>query len=162
MQIWISVYPAIQVSSSNPFFSNDLEGLIKIIILLGTVVGAVWVMLKGKLQQDINGVGERTKNLENTTVAHDTALDELKERVMRVENTASNLAVTVGEVRRSQEAVTDQMREMQVNIIGEIQRTREVMRQDNSAMRERVVRLETVNEIEQKLGRKISELSRDD
>lgn len=167
MHFWISAHVQTQaalvaVQPSDPFFTNDIEGALKVGGMILAIVSAFWVMLKGKLQQDINGVGERVKKLEEAEVSHDARVDLLDNQVRDLTTNYANMRETVGEMRRAQEAISDQMHEMQVSIVGEIQKTRDTVRREMSAVRERVVVLETVARIEQSLGRKLTEVVRGD
>lgn len=141
-------------ASPDPFFTNDWMGFFKILGMVAGFTVVVWGMMKGKLQGDINGVGDRVKQLELEKERVQERLDEVTFGVRESRQDRANLHSQVGEIKTAQGNLTDLIHEMQVNIIAEIQKTRDTVTEAHIKLRERIVRLETISQIEKYLGKR--------
>ena len=147
-----------QGGAATPFFTNNLEGWLKILGLLSTVGLMIWGMLKGKLQQDINGVGNRVAELEKLYERGDDTLAHVQLDIREGRSERTHMQTQIGEVRKAQETLDTTLREMQNAIVTEIHRTRDAVHETNMQLRERIVRLETISQLERFLGKSIIEL----
>ena len=136
-----------------PFFTNNLEGWLKVLGVMATTVVAAWRIVKARvrddiqIRHDINGVGERLKVLEQERsgimTAIQSASDGVKEARANHEGTTSRL----GALEESQRNVEKLVVAMEREIISHISDLKETVTGENVKLRERLVRLETISDL---------------
>lgn len=127
------------VNSAQPFFSNDLAGLIKVVILFGgvaaSIIAAVWQFMKGKLttadadlQEQINGVGSRVDEVKMSCTQTAVRLDGAEDRISRQEEKAGQMQTNIGELKAKVDQMILQGVDNKIEIIAAFQsRTGEIM-----------------------------------
>lgn len=127
------------------------------IVVGATIFGLPWVFWKGysSLTSKINGVGSRVGALEKKD-------HEREGKMQAMESTLGMVSIDLGVVRerlarveKGVEGMNEHITEMKLEILGAIGDLKQNALREESRVRERIVRLETVADIEKKLGRKI-------
>lgn len=144
---------AVAPTSERPFFTNDLEGWIKVVGFLVTVGLMVWGALKARvasdinLRRDIDGVGGRTASLETDRTNHSARLHAVETFMLEARQQQAFIATRLGAVEEAQRSIEKLVREGQSAMAQRVIEIRDVVAGEQSKMRERIVRLEVVNDL---------------
>lgn len=131
------------LQSADPFFSNDLQGLLKVLGLLAAFIvptwAFIWKILEGPLQRRfekdseaqigrVNGLGRRVKRLESSCTTNNEAISNLKADMALANVRSSQTEKEVAELRESIRNLTELTSVHKTEIIEAFQkRTNEVM-----------------------------------
>lgn len=144
---------AIEQTSGKPFFTSDVEGYLKIAGLLLTHGVVLWTIVKKKvasdvqLRNDINGLGSRVAALETDRTSHGTLLNSLDHTVQLGRQDTSIIASRVGVAEQAQRNIETLVRDGQAALQQRVLEIRDAVLGEQVNMRERIVRLEVVNDL---------------
>lgn len=124
------------------------------------VAGGILTFYKsyGAITEKINGVGARVNILELDEATDKEAIAQLKSTLNTVVQTQAELREKFGKLEKSSEHTDELINLMRIDIIQKISDLQRDMSNSSGKIRERVVRLEVINQIESKLGRGLDEL----
>jgi prefoldin subunit 5 len=116
------------MQSSAPFFSNDLTGVIKLIVSLGSMIAIVtgvvvkWgqsALMKqlDKLEHDMDEIGKKLNRTDETCTKSSTRHEELRTRFDRKESVIEGLLVTQGKQEASIKSASDLVNVNQNSVI---------------------------------------------
>ena len=104
-----------------PFFSNNVEGFLKVLTMAGGIVAAIWTfmwrMLNSKQVQDINAVGTRVNTLHTEQTALLTQVTEIRRAQDKQEITVSALETENTELRTEFRNMKDHNERMRNDIL---------------------------------------------
>ncbi len=125
-----------------------------------TILGGILAFWKGwgAFNEKVNGVGERVNKLETDEATDKEAITELKQFRIRSLDVHAALQERLGKLEKSIEHTDDLINNMRIDIIQKINDLQRDITSQNGKVRERVVRLEVVTQIENKIGRDLNEL----
>jgi len=143
----------LQLPGNEPFFTNNVEGWLKLLGFVGAIAATVWATLKARVAQDINlrrdidGVGGRASTLESDRTAHATKLQALESAAHESRTTIAALSGRISGVEEAQRSIEKIVREGSDNIAQKVAEIRDAVTGEQARMRERIVRLETISEL---------------
>lgn len=144
---------------TDAFLPSTLKDWLAVLVVLATFTTALW-RISVKLTLKINGLGGRVKKVEEScntiTAHHELFSDELRES--RAERT--RMTERMGAVEQGQKDQHEVLQTIKLDIISHINEVRRIIEDGNSKTRERLVRLETMMEIERKIGRPLTEIEK--
>lgn len=139
------------------FLPDSLEGWLAVIVIVG---GAIFTVSKAysALITKINGLGTRTGVLETdvTTLKASSAGQGRELEFLRM--AVTSVQVDIGAIKQGVAGTNDHITEMKMEIMGALSELKTGALKEEAKVRERIVRLETVSELERKLGRPLHEL----
>lgn len=115
----------LQPTSSSPFFSNDIAGVIKVLVTIVAptvlaIIAAVWKFMRGDLKQDINGLGNRVSADDARITAHGTRIDALERSRERDDEKFRNLDIGLAKVEQAALSLQEQTTDGKLEIIAKI------------------------------------------
>jgi uncharacterized coiled-coil DUF342 family protein len=124
---------------SQPFFTNDPTGLVKLILSLGTfaaiIIGGFWKIMSSKLTRDnedlgneVDGVGKRVDTVKESDTRAHTRIDELVRRVDAKDIEIREVTGDIGRLEAKVDQMLSQSTENKIEIIDEFQKTANEMR----------------------------------
>lgn len=145
---------AVRTAEAATFFPNTLEGWLKIVLVYGVstaaTLAAVWRMMKKPLEININGLGERVGRLELARESIETGQRKMQDDIRVAEGDRKVMREQLGETKALAQHTSEQLTEIKMDIISHITESRvaitsdvQKVRDEVSAVRERVVRVET-------------------
>jgi len=153
-----------QAIAQEGFLPTNLQGWITVLASTGAGFVAAWAMIKNRIKedvaavkQDVNGYGERLKMVETEVIAQKAVMLEVRDGWRESRHDRGVMREQIGKMEKTQENLVNKLTDMQTDIIDEIQKSRDAIGRASMVIRERIVRLETVNQIENKLGHKLTE-----
>jgi hypothetical protein len=126
-------------------------------VVLAAGVGAPWAFWKGysAIIEKLNGMGARVGVLEQNDA-------EREGKMQAFEGSLGGLSAAIGTVRermarveKGVDSTNDHITEMKLEVLAAIGDLKTSALREEARVRERIVRLETVSDIEKKLGRRI-------
>jgi len=133
-----------------------IQLLPSILVVIGGAL-AFWKTW-GAISERINGVGGRVTELELGRAANVEAINQLKNFQSTSILTHAAIQERVGKIEKSVEHTDDLINKMRIEIIEKINALQRDIATNQGKVRERVVRLEVITQIENKLGRNLDEL----
>lgn len=148
---------AILAAMSEPFFSDDWIGIVKLIGTIAGIVGpiilAVWKIMQGplkdtdrSLQTQIDGLGRRVDSVMTRTAQQDTLHAEALRRADRHDTEIAYLRENFGKVTTAMESLRDQSNVNKAEIIDLFQRRTQDMLAAVHELDKSVVRVQTIVE----------------
>lgn len=134
----------------------DLKDWVYIIITVG---GLIFTF--GRMTAKLNGLGERVNTINTSCTQIGVRQEELSREQESSRADRARIHERLGSVEKQGESLRDTLTDVKVDIIAHIDEVKRVMMESDGRIRERVVRLETVSEIERKIGRPLTELTGD-
>lgn len=142
------------------FFPQTLEGWVTIILILGGGIATFW---KGynKLIEKLNGLGERVDKIDTSCIKVTAHYDVMATTVENNRREISLLRERVGAADKERESLAGHYQDLRIDIMSAINELKQAFQQRDTALRERLVRVETVTQLERKLGRPLTELEKE-
>lgn len=137
------------------FLPDSLEGWI---VVTAAIVGVPWAFWKGysSLLDKINGVGSRVGSLEKKDNEREGKMQAMETTLGNVSSDIGGIRERLARVEKGVEGTNEHITEMKLEILGAIGDLKQNALREEGKVRERIVRLETVQDIEKKLGRKLN------
>jgi archaellum component FlaC len=140
---------------SQPFFTNDPAGLLKLVAALGTfalaIIGGFWKIMSSKLSQDnvklkdqIDGVGTRVDTVKESDTRAHTRIDELMRRADAKDIEMRAVTGDIGRLEAKVDQTLTQGTDNKVEIIGEFQRIANEVRNGFHALDVKVEKMAAV------------------
>lgn len=135
---------------------NDVKDWL---ILLGELIvfifslGVVWQKITSK----VNGMGGRVKKLEDVTSRHEGSLQTLQNQLGDVARMQQDNANRLGRVEKAVEVADGHISDMKIEMLSGFGKIEGLIAESSASLRERIVRIETVQDIEKKTGRRIDD-----
>ncbi|MDQ3273622.1 MAG: hypothetical protein M3Q39_00970 [Actinomycetota bacterium] len=115
---------------------TSLSGWVSLAVQLGVVVlavaGLLWRAIKKPLEDEINGLGRRVKIVEDKAMQHGTLIDKNDRSIERLGGAVVDGQKSVAKI----EGVVERL-------VTAIERNRDAHAEEDSEIRERLVRIET-------------------
>lgn len=112
----------------------------------------------GAFTEKLNGIGENFNVLKESVAINQEAISELKQFMQKSVDTHSYLQERIGKLETSSDNTDRLITNMKFEVLGKINELQQTIAGTNGKLRERIVRLEVVTELENKLGRGLNEL----
>lgn len=113
-----------QQINAQPFFTDDLEGAIKIIVTLGGMASAiilsVWKFMRGDIKQDLNGLGTRVSTTEATLLTHGTRIQSLEQQREADAVKFTQLFVATGKLEQAVDHLQDSQNDGKLEILARL------------------------------------------
>lgn len=124
------------------------EWLTVLAIVVGWAVATqrVW----RNLVEKVNGVGARVAVLEERKAENSVRLDRVEAGHTMATADRAHIHERMGSLVKENENLAQQITDLKIDVIGHINEVKTMIREDLGAVRERVVRLEVVNEMKQR------------
>lgn len=143
----------------NTFLPETLEGWLTVLTVVGGATFTVWKTQRSATEK-INGLGKRTKTVEEAITRLGAEMAHLQTGHQIATSDRANLHERIGALSKNTEGLHDQIRDARIELGAQMSELKNLVQQDASRVRERVVRIETIVEIERKLGRPLTELEK--
>lgn len=153
-----SALQATIVQANDPFFTNDWEGLLKVMAVVlsiaGPVILSVWKIMQGPLQAQIDGLGRRLNETQTTCTQNAVGLEDTRRRAERAEFEASASGKAVARLETVVAALGEQSQVNKAEIVEQFQQRAQDMLEAVHELENSLVRVETVLELEARRRRK--------
>src|SRR5438034_228206 len=102
-------------------------------------------------------MGKRMKAVEEGCASEKGRTDRMERELDNYRRDTVETHGRLGKVEEALHGVNDHLTEMKLEIAGGIADLKQTVTEQNALMRERMMRVETINEVERKIGRKIGD-----
>jgi len=153
-----SALQAMLVQANNPFFTNDWEGLAKVVgvvlSIAGPIILSVWKIMQGPLQEQIDGLGRRLNETQTSCTQNAVGLEDTRRRAERAECDATAAGKAVARLETVVAALGEQSMVNKAEIVEQFQARAQDMLEAVHEIENSLVRVETVLELEARRRRK--------
>lgn len=141
-----------------PFFTNDWEGVLKVLgvvlSIAGPVILSVWKIMQGPLQGQIDGLGRRLNETQTSCTQNAVGLEDTRRRAERAEFEASAAGKAVARLETVVAALGEQSMLNKAEIVEQFQQRAQDMLEAVHEIENSLVRVETVLELDARRRRK--------
>lgn len=141
------------MQNTQPFFTNDLEGWSKIVGMLLIICSATVALLRSNFvttfskRTEVDGVGGRVKTLEDGYASNKTKIENLDQQMRDERMAREALARELAAVRAEYSSLRDLLMAGKIELMKQLQDIQRSVDKEQIDLRERVVRLETLNNL---------------
>lgn len=146
-----------QTEQQRSFIPETLGDWISVVGILVAGILFVW-RVSHSLTKQIDGVGTRVTSLEHSGTDREARLRKVEEAQTIERQDRVHLHERVKEMEVRTEKLEDHLDNIKIDIVGHIAEVKALVTDRSNKQSERLVRLETIADIERTTGRKISDL----
>jgi hypothetical protein len=153
-----SALQAMLAPANDPFFTNDWEGLLKVLGVVLSIAGptilSVWKIMQGPLQGQIDGLGRRLNETQTSCTQNAVGLEDTRRRAERAEFEATAAGKAVARLETVVAALGEQSLVNKAEIVEQFQQRATDMLAAVHEIENSLVRVETVLELDTRRRRK--------